>query len=184
MRADNNTLIDELLALTDRCTEAAEKFKSLSESQLNYRQEPKKWSVLECLEHLNRYGDFYLPAIEKAIVGQQGAVDGPFKSGVIGNWFAGLMKVNNGRITKMQTPADKNPLGSALNAGTIDRFLQQQAKLRSLLQQARHTDLTRVKVPISLTRLVKLRLGDTFRFFVNHIERHIIQAQKVNAAGV
>ena len=50
--------------------------------------------------------------------------------------------------------------------------------LKSLLNQAREVDLTKTKVPISLTRFIKLRLGDTFRFFVYHIERHILQAEK------
>ena len=25
----------------------------------------QSWNILECVEHLNRYGAFYLPAIEK-----------------------------------------------------------------------------------------------------------------------
>lgn len=93
------------------------------------------------------------------------------------------MKVKNGKIFKMKTLSDKNPLGSELTITTIDRFLKQQEMLKSLLEQARNADLTRTKVPISLTRFMKLRLGDTFRFFVNHIERHVLQAQQVLEAA-
>ena len=180
MRTDNTTLIEEMLTLTDKCTEAVRKFKTLPDGQLNYRKSPTSWSILECIEHLNRYGDFYLPAIEKAILSNAPKDPaGVYKSGLIGDYFARLMKIKDGKIVRMKTPADKNPLGSALSATTIDRFLKQQEMLRSLLNQARQADLTRTKVPISLTKLIKLRLGDTFRFFVYHIERHVIQAEGV-----
>ena len=179
MKTENNKLIDELLTLTETSTEKVKKMKQLSDRELNFKETPEKWSVLECLEHLNRYGDFYLPEIEKSILkaNANGSAH-PFISGVIGNWFANLMKVKNGKIIKMKTPADKNPVGSSLTPITIDRFLKQQEMLRLLLNQARNVDLTRTKVPISLTKLLKLRLGDTLRFFVYHIERHVIQAEQ------
>jgi hypothetical protein len=178
MQTDNTTLIEEMLTLTDKCSDAVRKFKGLPEHQLNYRKSPTSWSILECIEHLNRYGDFYLPALEKAILSHAPKYPARiYKSGLIGDYFARLMKITNGKMVRMKTPADKNPLGSALSVTTIDRFLKQQDMLRSLLHQARQADLTNTKVPISLTKLIKLRLGDTFRFFVYHIERHVIQAE-------
>jgi hypothetical protein len=185
MQTENDTLIEELLSLTEESTQEAKRFKQLSENQLNFRRRPGQWSILECLEHLNRYGDFYLPQIEKAILAHK--TNGSrhvFNSGFFGNYFANLMKVKQGKIFKMKTPADKNPLGSELTITTIDRFLKQQEMLKSLLHQARHCDLTRTKVPISLTKFMKMRLGDTFRFFTYHIERHIIQARQVLTEAV
>ena len=182
MQTENNTLIDELLAITERATEKARKFRELPEDRLNFREAPEKWSILECVEHLNRYGDFYLPEIERSILGASPKTSA-FRSGVIGNWFANLMKVKNGKIVKMKTPGDKNPIGSKLTTLTLDRFLKQLEMLKSLLNQARNADLTKTKVPISLTRFIKLRLGDTLRFFTYHIERHVIQAEGVWDAG-
>lgn len=179
MRTENNTLINELLAITDACTASATSFKPLPLDILNFKEAPEKWSILECLEHLNRYGDFYLPELEKAVSSKKVSGDSLiFKSGVLGNYFANLMKVKNGKIIKMRTPGDKNPAGSSLSPVTIERFIKQQEKLKSLLEQARNVDLTRTKVPVSLTKFLKLRVGDTFRFFIYHIERHILQAEK------
>ena len=182
MRTDNDTLINELVAMTNEAIVRAERFKQLSDKELNYKEIPEQWSILECFEHLNRYGDYYLPEIEKSILHNKskGAVP-PFTSGVIGNWFANLMKVKNGKIVKMKTPGDKNPSGSKLTILTIDKFLQQEEMLRNLLNQAREVDLTKTKVPISLAKFMKLRLGDTFRFFIYHIERHVIQAENVKS---
>ena len=59
---------------------------------------------------------------------------------------------------------------------------KQQERMISLLRMARVADLTRTKTAISLTKLLKLRLGDTFRFVIYHVERHILQADNVLAA--
>jgi hypothetical protein len=154
--------------------------KKLGSDELNYKENPERWSILECIEHLNLYGDFYLPEIENTILKQKPVShELTFRSGMIGNYFANLMQVKNGKMTKMKTPKDKNPINSALTVTTIDRFLKQQDRLHSLLEQSRRIDLTNTKVSISLTKLIKLRLGDTFRFFVFHIDRHVKQAENV-----
>jgi hypothetical protein len=89
------------------------------------------------------------------------------------------MKVKNGEVKKMQSPKDKNPINSQLSVTTIDRFLKQQQLLASLLTQSKTINLTKTKTAISLSSLIKLRLGDTFRFLVYHIDRHIQQAERV-----
>jgi hypothetical protein len=180
MQQETNLLIEELLNTTERSTKSALKFKTLNTEQLNYRNSPTEWSILQCLEHLNLYGDFYLPEIEKQIIANKSKVNPSiFKSGLLGNYFANLMLVKDGKVKKMKAPKDKIPSASALSVTTIDRFLKQQELLKSLLQQAKSTDLTKTKTAISLTNLIQLRLGDTFRFFTYHIERHILQAEKV-----
>ena len=79
----------------------------------------------------------------------------------------------------MKSPKDKNPSHSTLTRLTIDRFLKQQELLQSLLLQSKRVDLQRTKTAISLSKLIRLRLGDTFRFFVYHIERHVLQAERI-----
>ena len=91
------------------------------------------------------------------------------------------MKTENGQIKKMKSPKDKNPVNSAFTITTIDRFLKQQELLKSILQQALAAGITKLKTAFSLTKFIKLRLGDTFRFYVYHVERHIIQAKKTIA---
>jgi hypothetical protein len=78
----------------------------------------------------------------------------------------------------MKTFKDKNPIHSSLTTTTLDRFLKQNEKLQALLKQAEGIDITATKTAISISTLVKLRLGDTFRFVIYHIERHIAQAER------
>ena len=166
--------------MTDQAIESIKKFKTCSSSNLNYKNSLTEWSILECLEHLNLYGDFYLPEIEKTLFDGSQKIDNPvFNSGFIGNYFANLMKTKNGSIKKMKTTKDKDPMNSILTVTTIDRLLKQLERLRILLNQLRTANLTKLKTAISLSKFIKLRLGDTLRFFVYHIERHILQAQKI-----
>jgi len=158
----------------------AHEFRRLSSEQLNFKNNPTEWSILQCMEHLNLYGAFYLPEMEKQILASKNRQEEMvFKSGIIGNYFAGLMLVKNGKMTKMKTPKDKIPSNSGLSITTLDKFLKQQELLKSLLNQARTIDLTRAKSAISLTKYITLRLGDTFRFYVYHVDRHILQAKRV-----
>ncbi len=181
MNITNHYLINELQAIIDQCLQMAHHFQNLGDKTLNYRASAKSWSILECLEHLNLYGDYYLPEIEKCVMkGRPYPSSTIFTSGSIGNYFANLMKVKkDGAIKKMKAPKDKNPDGSDLNRLTVDRFIKQLERLQQLMDDCRYINLTELKTPISLTKLIKLRLGDTLRFFVYHIERHTIQAHNV-----
>jgi hypothetical protein len=183
MQIPTHLLIEDLLNRTEKSTKIVTGFKELNIEQLNYKQSATAWSILECIEHLNLYGDFYLVEIEKQILAHKTTTPQPvFTSGPIGNYFANLMLVKDGKVKKMKSPKDKNPANTRLTIMTIDRFLKQQERLKSLLSQAQNVDLTKTKAAISLTKLIKLRLGDTFRFFVYHIERHVLQAERIKAA--
>jgi len=178
MQTKSTELINDLLSRVDKAGKTVQGFKALSTEALNARKSTTGWSLLECIEHLNFYGNFYLPEIESQLLANKGRpASAVFKSGIIGNYFANLMQVKNGQLKKMKTPKVMNPIHSELSITTIERFLKQLEMLRHLLEEAKHTDLVNVKTAISLTKLIRLRLGDTFRFVVYHIERHILQAQ-------
>ena len=79
----------------------------------------------------------------------------------------------------MSTAKSMNPFGRSLTITTIDRFLKQQEQLKSLLNQAKYVDMTKTTTPVSISKFIKLRLGDTLRFMVYHIERHVAQANNI-----
>lgn len=174
-------LIDDLMARTQANSAAVREFEKLSDEALNWKPAQKSWSVLACIEHLNLYGDFYLPEIERSI--QQAArqkVPENFKSGLFGNYFAESMLPQE-KLKKIKTFKDKDPGASQLERSVLDRFMDQQKVLLSLLDEARTVDLSKVKIPLSISRLLKLQLGDTFRVLVYHDQRHIVQAKNVIA---
>lgn len=171
-------LIQDLIESTQRSIDQAKKFNSLSIEKLNWRAEQDSWSILECFEHLNLYGDFYIPEIKKRIEGSKTRPKESFKSGILGNYFAKSMLPKE-ELNKMKTFKDKNPIGSKLDKDTIERFISQQEQILSLLGKSREIDLNKTKTAISISKLIKLKMGDTFRVVIYHNERHLIQAQKV-----
>ncbi|MTI31603.1 DinB family protein [Xanthovirga aplysinae] len=180
MKIEQRQLIDDLQRRTKDCIGKVQQFKSLNQKQLNWKSAPDSWSILECLEHLNLYGDFYLVEIENRILKAPKSQHSlKFKSGFLGNYFAQSMLPKKGKIKKMKTFKDKNPLNSELSFSTLERFLKQQEKMLNLLEEARKLDLMKCKTAISISKWIKLQLGDTFRVVIYHNERHILQAKNV-----
>ncbi len=180
MKINNKQLIAELLGITDRLIGIARGFKALNATPLNFKRNPHEWNILECLEHLNLYGDFYLPAIEAQLMEHQKTTVLSYKPGILGNYFVKMIRIQE-KQKKMSTSSDKNPVkqSRALSPTTIDRFLRQQERLKALLERAQWLDLGKIKTPVSISRLIRLKLGDTLRFVVYHNERHVVQAERM-----
>jgi DinB superfamily len=137
---------------------------------------PGKWSVIQVLEHLNSYGRYYLLAIERSLKSDKAAVE-VFRSGWLGNYFTKLMTpAEDGTIAnKMQSPKDHRPAKYLDVFPVLTTFLEQQQYLLELLEQAKSKNISKIRTPVSISRLIRLKLGDTFRFVVAHQQRHFVQ---------
>jgi uncharacterized damage-inducible protein DinB len=173
-------LIQLLLEQTRQILNQVEKLKNDDLHSLTWKANETSWSVLECLEHLNLYGHFYIPEIENKIKNSSTKFEAEFKSGYLGNYFAKSMLPKE-KLNKMKTFKDKNPLNAKLDKSVIDVFLKQQTQLIELLNQSRKVSLNKVKIPTTLSNLIRIKLGDTFQFYINHIIRHLKQVERVQA---
>ena len=172
-------LLHELNTITENNMGFAESLKHQTHEILNFRPSENSWNILECLEHLNFYGKFYLPEIENRISESKfPAVKSDFRSGILGNYFAGLMLPKE-KLNKMKTLKISNPIHQLLDKSVIEEFITQQNKMLDLLEKARTVDLEKTKTSISISKLIKLKLGDTFRFVIYHDLRHITQAENI-----
>ncbi|SRR5690606_9701971 len=178
MKIQSEQLIGELIKLTAGHIEFAESLQDKTDEELNRRNSNDSWSVLECLEHLNLYGNFYLPEIEKRIKQSTSKFEEVFKSGYFGNYFAQSMLPKE-KLNKMKTFKKMNPIHSRLDKRVIEMFINQQLKTIELLEKSQAISLNKVKTGISITSLIKFKLGDTFRFMIYHNKRHIVQAKNV-----
>ena len=178
MTIKNEVLLGDLIEKTRENLNQLEKFKQLSLKELNQKSKPESWSILECVAHLNIYGDFYLPEIEKQLHQTKHKSGEVFKSGFLGNYFVKLMEPK-ATSKKMKTMKKFDPLGSQLDKATLEVFKNQQLKLLDLLSKSSNINLSKTKTAISISKLIKLRLGDTLRFVVAHNERHLLQAERL-----
>ncbi|HOZ85860.1 MAG TPA: DinB family protein [Niabella sp.] len=173
-------LLDELTTLTLQHLEAVKEFQQQSDETLNQKTNLQSWNAVECIEHLNRYGKFYLPEINERIKASKTPPSPEFKTGWLGNYFAKSMLPKE-KLNKMKTFAPMNPITSEVKRNVLDVFEQQLKTMLTLLQDAEKVNLTKVKTSISISPFVKLRLGDTFRVVIYHNERHIQQAKRAMA---
>ncbi len=180
MRTPTETLISDLKERTKNHLIQAEEFSQRPEEELNKKPAPDSWSLLECIEHLNRYGEYYIPEIEKRLRNNTTTPDPEFKSGLLGNYFANMMLPGENK-KKMKTFKAMNPSGSTLDKSVLSKFIAQQRKLLELLEQSRSVSLNKTKTSISISNFIKLKLGDTFRVVIYHIERHVEQGKRVRS---
>lgn len=144
---------------------------------------PGRWSVAQVLEHLNSYNRYYLPAIEKAIREDKPAT-AFYTPGWLGNYFTRLMEAGkDGEIkNKMRSPKDHSPNPQPDWKPVLQTFVETQQHLLLLLEAATEKNIGKIRVPISISRFIKLKLGDTFRFLIAHQQRHFIQLKNTLTA--
>jgi hypothetical protein len=173
-----NTL-KQLIQITQSLQEAvATELASMDLQDLNFKTSSDSWSILECLEHLNRYSRYYNPELAKAIEGNSGHTE---LQGITYSWLGkkSLEMVRPQNMKKHKTVKHMNPVNSDLGRATIKEFLQHQAGLLHLLQRAGNANLHKKAVPVEFFRLMKLRIGEALEFVVLHEERHVQQALRV-----
>lgn len=176
------------LQIDDLLKTANEQFVTAPKEVLLRQPAPDKWSVAQCLDHLNSYSRFYVPAMEKAIQSKltgslPPAPAATFKSGFLGNYFTKMMepKMDGKPGMRMQAPKAYRPLAD-LDAGkVVSEFIEWQQKTKVLLDQAKLVNIQKVKVPTTLGSWLKFSLGDTFRFVIAHERRHMAQALRAKA---
>ena len=141
--------------------------------------QPGSWSVAQVLEHLNIYARYYITAIEEKLHLNQSGPNQNFTPGWLGNYFTNLMKPTDEKTvkSKMKSPANAVPSVQPDALAMLNEFINHQHHLLNLLQIARTANLDYNRIPISLTKLIKLKLGDTFRFFIAHEQRHFLQIE-------
>jgi len=188
MKYLSTQLLDGLYSQTEtNISKAISEWQLLSARVMNSEPGPGAWSASQCLEHLNSYGRYYLPAIEKAMAKTAGNKPALyFKSSWLGNYFYKMMlPENNGSIKKkMKSPKNHQPGRQPDSAKLLSEFISQLETLGRLLREAHATDLNQVRVPVSIAPFIKLKLGDTFLFLTAHIARHILQAERALRSAV
>ena len=182
MKIKASELLDELTSYCQRHKEQLRVLDLKSDEELDLRPGPEKWNSLECIEHLNRYGRFYLPEIRKRLEHSSHPNSKTFKSGLLGNYFAQSMLPKAG-YKSMNTFKEMNPINSDLSRDCLKEFEDQLDEMMLLLDMARNKNLNRIKTGISISKLIKLKLGDTLRVVIYHNDRHMQQALKIKAGN-
>lgn len=154
----------------------------LTDGQFNWRPGKDRWSIADCLQHLNVGVTQALPAFDRAIAegrarGQ--TAQGPFRYG----WFARLVAGSMEPPPKwrMKTAAIlRVPLTATYHAADLlPRFMAVRDQLAERVRDSDGLDLARVRTISTINRLLRLPLGAYFQFILSHDRRHLWQARQV-----
>jgi hypothetical protein len=178
---NKRNLLTELLDRTELVKANTQPFTRLDNGQLNEKPAPGKWSIAEIFEHLYITHGIYIRSILPRITSAPDKPGTIYKSNWFGDWvYERIMPRPDGTIRKMKAPKFLHATGNVLDGkAVLDHFLQQLDAIEDILQHSATKDLQKIKIPLSINRLLKLQLGDCLRFLSAHNERHVLQAQRV-----
>ncbi len=173
--------IDELRKQFEQIsTDADTLVTPLGQEQFVWRPGPNRWSIAECLEHMNATARAYLPAIDEGIADaiRNGAyAEGPFQYNLIGRIFSRLMEPP--ARFRMRAAIDKMPGPQRPKRETLAGFRAYQVQYVDRLRQANGLDLSRSCVRSPLASWIRIPLGSAFASMAAHERRHLWQARKI-----
>jgi uncharacterized damage-inducible protein DinB len=182
-------LSDELLLSLRNITHAnisliSKKCTYLGDNQITWRPSAESWNIQEVLSHLNSYSTYYHQTfIDKIQNTKFKNVKESFVPSPLGRSAWKSMKLGRLNNIKRKFRAPKN-LNPSLDLNLIDHepvvnFINNQGELITILDNAENVNLKKVKIPISISKIVRLRLGDALMFVIYHNERHIQQVKNI-----
>ena len=160
---------------------------SLSAEQFNWSPEAGRWSIAQCLDHLNAVAKPYAEALTRGIAEakSRGQAAGPGVSySWLERWMIRSLEPPPGR--RLPAPKMFAPAASADHYqvdGVVSEFTTIRAGLIELLELANAVDVGRAKITSPVTRFLRLRIGAAFAFLAAHDRRHIWQARQVRKSS-
>ncbi len=160
---------------------AARLVDGLTPAQIAWKHSPDRWSIGECLAHLNVAAELYLGALDRAIAtGRARGLTGrgPFRHGWVVNFFFIRALEPPVRMKLKAPPKFKSVIGPDAS-GELQKFLDLQDELLGRVQEANGLHLAHVRVVSPAARLLRMSLGQAFQAVAAHQRRHLLQARRV-----
>ncbi|MEM7036670.1 MAG: DinB family protein [Bacteroidota bacterium] len=196
---EHNTFTDRIIAeVQAQQQQLTAALDGLDESGLTWQPASGKWSVIECLEHLNISYRWYLPRMEAAIEKGKAAGHTPNTDYRRGFWGRRMPKMFRPKAQAEAAESGTQRFKIPWKMKTMKRFQPQVAPgqsekviaefrahletVKRLAQASQAVDLGRVRVISAIGSLLKFKLGDAFEFVNAHTDRHLLQAARVRTA--
>ncbi len=184
---NRNELLEQLKAEVNTVLATVQQISNdLDAQSLNRQPMAGKWSIAQVLEHLNTYNRYYLPAIKAAMPKAGHTTSKEFKSGWLGEYFAKSMysEVVTGKrvANKMSAMKGHIPDASLNAAAVINEFIAAEKELLQMLEDAKQVNIGGIRIPITISKMIKIKVGDALRFLVAHQVRHLLQINNTRSA--
>jgi hypothetical protein len=159
--------------------EVQSEFGRFSTQQLNWKPDPQRWSVAQCLQHLITSNELMVrdgqPALDSVNRTLWQRVS-PF-SGMFGRL---LIRSQGPRVTrKYSTSPEATPAASGLSNDIVQRFVDQHTELAKWMRALREDDARGAIMTSPFVKLITYSVLDGCRLMASHDQRHVGQARRV-----
>jgi DinB superfamily len=148
----------------------------LTDEQFNWRPDGGRWSISECLAHLNVVDGLDLPLLEEAVAQGRAAGlsgSGPFHYGWLSRRF---VRYQDGPVKiKMKAPREYRPSPGEPKEKVVAGFISIHDQMRELAVKSNGLDLARIKTRTPFP-VINFSLGQRFAILTAHDRRHLRQA--------
>ena len=159
--------------------EVRAEFGALRADQLNWKPGVDKWSVGQCFDHLITANGEYFPIFDRVLQGKKTNTIWERLPGLPRLWGQMLIKsVSPDATRKQKAPRMLAPTTSAVDAGIINRFIDQQLRVLDYLNTIT-VDAEKIIITSPVARVITYSLLDACRVIVAHEKRHMLQASRV-----
>ncbi|HEX6575923.1 MAG TPA: DinB family protein [Gemmatimonadaceae bacterium] len=180
----------QLAKLVDELNHAQARLERLGEQvpddRWSKRSDEARWSVAECVAHLNLTSEAYIPRIRKAIEEARAlppAGSRSYSRDVIG-WMFGKMvgplpKIGKVRIGRVKTVPAFVPSGNFPKQQLLAEFKRLQDELIRLVRECDGLAIDEVKITSPFGERIRYNAYSALVLLPRHEERHLQQAELV-----
>ena len=183
MQSQLTTIVEQFQEVQARLHRLAD---ALPADRWAARPDPERWSVAECVAHLNLTSEAYLPIIRDGLQRAR-ALGGPaprqYRRDLVG-WLLARMTgpipaIGGVRLGKTKTAPAFVPRGEQPREALLADFDRLQAEQIALTREAEGLPLDRVKIVSPFDARVQYNLYSALTILPGHQKRHLLQAQEV-----
>jgi len=155
-------------------------FSHLNAAQLNYKTDPKSWSIAQCLDHLMVTDKQYTPVLKEMAAGNYKPTFWA-KMGIGSKFFGNFLIKTTAPIPekKGKTIPSFEPSKSDLPSDILKQYQKHDKEWRALLSQLDGMDYVKTRLSSPAGAAITYSLEDLLTILANHKERHYHQAMAV-----
>jgi hypothetical protein len=149
-------------------------------SAWSQRTDPTRWSIAECVAHLNLTSAAFLPALREALAGARGprqTAGTRFRRDPIG-WLLWRMAGPPVRV-RVKTTAPFIPQATATAGELVATFDQWQARLVTLVRESEGLPLSQLWMTSPIDARLRYTVYSCLTILPRHQHRHLWQAEQV-----
>jgi hypothetical protein len=155
---------------------------NLTVNQLRQRPQPDKWSIAECLVHLNLSSEAELIVLDNVLARtaeEKSSSEAKYKMDLLGRFLKWMLEPPMMLWSRIKTTEEFQPMNIEFVEQALPNFLNLQEQLKIRVEKANGLPLDKIKVVSPFNSKIKYNLLSCFTLILAHERRHLWQAEQV-----